>query len=599
MSLTKEAYLLNFFDNSKYDAEHNVTRDETYNTPDYKRSAFYSGNRNDVNFYQIDHRNMVLPITQKPDFLNTISSRDGMKKTLNKFNPPHNVEQVYGVYITEEFIFQRGIFIDTDVIIDYYNNTDYIDHTDITINQIRADIERAKVIGRNRTSYTNLSFRVTTFIPEQEILDNGQLYVPNLDIVIAKSGIGTSTLHPRSKKYKQLLASEEAVRNTDGNTTISISLIDNVNYTNKPYYMKVGNEAIAVKSIKRTNEMSGCTITHVSNGSVVDSCYVTPSEYKDKGIYNDKESCLANGDNAGYLAIKKLELEQESIQLSYTKLEEDKKATISKYEHELAKIQMSYDAMKSDSEAKDKRAKADIDKLTLELDKIAEERKMLEYKSNTASTMHDKDILVHENELKMLKLKHDNEMDKLTSSKDKIASELELQRVKYEHDINVLLVAKDKLQADLKLSVTKHMNDMTALSNTKDKLTLELELQNSKYENDMNLLKEESNKRVEEVRVAKRKLTTELELLTAKAEQSKVEYKRKIIDAVVSTYINIYSQLLNVKQSRIKQMLEQTKLYNDIHHSNVKHGHEINKIVIDNSSKAINGVIGIAKQLIK
>jgi len=565
LSLTKEAYLLNFFDSNKYDPEYNITRDVEYDAPDYKRNAFYSGLRSDINFYMIDHRNMVTPIKHKPDFLNTISSRDGMKDTLIKYNPTSTVKHVYGVYITEEFIFTRGMFIDTDVLVEYYNNTDYIDMTDITIEQFRADIERVKVIGRSSNHYPDLSFRVTTFIPESVILDNDKVYIPNLDIVLSSNGIGSTTLHPRSKKYKELQAGERVKSTSTTSTTISVELIDNVNYTNKPYYMKLGNEAIAIKSIKRPNEPSGCTITHVNNGSVIDSKYISTDEYTGYGIYNDRESCLANGDNAGYLAIKKLELEHETIQLAYTKLEEDKKATVSKYEHELTKINLSYESMKSENILKDKRAQADIDKLTLDLDKITEERKTLEYKSNMAVNAHDKDVITH----------------------------------KYRHEVNTLLLSKDKLEADLKLHITKHDNDMKILMSSKDKITSELELQNTKYDIDMNILKEESNKKTEEVRVAKRKLSMDLEVLTAKAEQSKIEYRRKIVDAIISTYINIYSQLLNVKQSRIKHMLEQTKLYNDIHQNNVKHKHDMSKLVIDSSGKAINGVIGIVKQLIK
>jgi len=537
IGLDKRTFLTSFYNKELYVPEYNMTRDAKYDKPDYKRTMFYTGiskSINDKKFYSLDHRNMLTPITHDPTFLETITSRSDMSKTLTNFNPGTKLHTVYGIYVTEEFFIKDEIHCDVNSVLNYYTNNKHIEFNDDTIQQFRNDITTHTYPAKNGIRCSNLSLRVTTFIPEDEIIDNGMVYTPELDLVFIHDNTDRDMLHPRSNRYREVVANTTAVTEHKGkNNIISIEVIDNESYTNKPYYIKIGNEVTALKSIKDPTVPSGCVYTHINNSKVVVSMHYNNNEYSKLGLFDTKDGCIANGDTANMLVMKKLEIEHDNIALAGKKLIDDK----------------------------DKR----IEELKVSKDKQDYELRTLE----TKNLKLDKDI-----ETIQLKMKVE------TAANANLL-------LKYEHELKVLKEERKSSTKEAKLRDQKHAQDIAILRATSKKQEEDNIARAIKHSNDMKTLKEQNKKLDNEAIIAK---------LKAKAEI--VAHRRSLVINTMTYMINMYSQLFNIKQSRIKSMLDTNKVYTDMLQSNQKHRHDIDKIKLDHSLKAVNTVATVVNKFI-
>lgn len=179
----------------------------------------------------------------------------------------------------------------------------------------------------NFAKYVFERVRVVTLIRYEE-LEQAKHHMLN----VSKCGI-TLSLHnapgigiesPLSKEYKNFVKQQDTAQIENG---FKITIVDN--YTNKDYYMKMGNEVIKldVTNGKRNNLEQGIYFQYIKNSVPIMEKRIPLKECSSLGIFNSKDEALAYGDLKSQVEIEKIQCERETAQLklSAAQLDVDKR----------------------------------------------------------------------------------------------------------------------------------------------------------------------------------------------------------------------------------------------------------------------------------
>lgn len=332
----------------------------------------------------------------------------------------------------------------------------------------------------NRLMHTY--FRIVTFIPSSVFLQNSAVYIRSAGVVIGVSSEVEYIRHPESlvyKKYAQKLSS-------DCKNFIEVEINDP--YRAEDYYIKVGNNVVALTPSRVPSNPTGGYLKYYRNQKCYDTKDLTLDNLKDHGIFNTAMDAEINANNEIKVKLMEAENIEAKLRNEKTKLENEAKQMINT--QELKQKELDNENKRLDNENKKldndvKRLDNDNKKLDLDNKRLDQDNKKLELDNK--------------------KLELDNqklEMDIKRIEMDKQKLEVDKQKIEYEykkltHDYEKMEFEKKKLELEYSIATAKHkilteeakinlINKYIDVLVTATKRSLDLEHLKNKVEYDKN-----------------------------------------------------------------------------------------------------------------
>lgn len=242
--------------------------------------------------------------------------------------PEKQINNLEGVFVIEykEIIVPRynGIRYSTEHIMEYYKNSvdiypgaKFITSKPNEPNQTagKAIYEKMRTHHQYHNELNGHSiYRVVTFIPKKDLVENIEVYVQHLGLVIGIGEIHDRVVHPTYQPYI------DYHRNMGIDIKNGIYVeINNPYSINREYYYKLGKTILKIKSMCDPNIQAGATIKHYINGAQIDHITSSLEDMEDElGIYSTYDDALYDGDIKGayekLAASRKLEIDNIKIQ---------------------------------------------------------------------------------------------------------------------------------------------------------------------------------------------------------------------------------------------------------------------------------------------
>lgn len=302
-------------------------------------SYFFTDIESMSNRYSIiDGNNVALPIQHK--FNPSINFK--LKRYLEQY---HNSKDWYlekGVYI---LTYYRVAFTSFNVLDNVTHNTNHafnhmLNNYNIfkhypnlkhQLQELLANHYEKLNQYRGNRIFGEFTFRVMTFVKEEEIFNYGKVFVPGLNIVIADNAIEDDYAFPIDVTKREF--NKPTINNS---SSIEYIILKNKPEVGERMYVKSGHNIIPipVRAVQGL-EQEGCykiiNINGISDG-IKEHCSL--EEMKTKfGIYNTIEECEYNGNKELVLEDmkfkqqkEKIELENKRLKHDFKKLEYDKKS---------------------------------------------------------------------------------------------------------------------------------------------------------------------------------------------------------------------------------------------------------------------------------
>ena len=284
------------FGNRKIYPSNSYINDKHYGHPDYYTYMFSNTPKS---YYAIHRNNIVTTIPTKL----TIP----MNKIYQEYKlSPNSCSS--GVFIVEYFSVKYNLNM-LKHIADYYrgNTLKYTDDTKRRIMMLSQSNED--------DPYT---IRLITFIPENEILKEGHIYVTSTGTVITNN-LDYDLVNPDS-------ISEQHIhhKNKKNGLTVHISIIDNDNDHGTTRYANILGNVFDIKSKRDIKSKSGCSVTILKNGSTIqdnNSSLKATDSIEWCRLYPTEDEARNNGMK---LELSKLQLEYNKLTLEHEKLEHER-----------------------------------------------------------------------------------------------------------------------------------------------------------------------------------------------------------------------------------------------------------------------------------
>lgn len=271
--------------------------DLNYINPDYKKYYFSTFDSNTKVVYK---NGMVSPIKQHPN-LRGYLGEERLKKMFG------NKGYTRGVLIVEYFnIIGTSNIAQAENIINHYLYNENIIYNDETKLAIRETL----LANKTKRGYNDTKIRIISFIPEDQIKNNQSVYHIDTDSMIIYGNVNEHHIHPKGKKFVN-------EKKPDLKIDTNIVMVDIIDDTVKPYFIKIGNTVEKVLSRTSTTKSNRVKVNIMRRGVVVKTHKSYIKDMKELGIYTSQEECEINGDI-------KTELEKEKINVTKAQLEVDK-----------------------------------------------------------------------------------------------------------------------------------------------------------------------------------------------------------------------------------------------------------------------------------
>lgn len=278
--------------------------------PDIKRYIFSTMGSDLVS---INRSNMVNCIRTKANLNNYIITNE-LARIVDK-----NLSATpIGVFVIDYYCYYNDFRINLDHILKFYCMNGGATNIDPDISSaIADDIFRKGFLNKTPSKY---EIKILTFIPKDEILANGFVYIPTVDLCICKNKVNDTITHPFSNGVVNFDTIHKFQNGTVSDINkIFIEIVDNDSI--KPYYINIGNEVHKIFSTKNINKHNQVKMFIQKNGGIYKDEIVTLDQCNKLGLYSTYDEADSFGNISKKIESDKLKLEFEKISMEKNKLE--------------------------------------------------------------------------------------------------------------------------------------------------------------------------------------------------------------------------------------------------------------------------------------
>lgn len=234
-------------------------------------------------------------------------SSDGAELLYKITNNRDIAASTRGVCILETIYIQQGMRANPECVYEYISN-----NRDLYTNIQGLEVNSWKEIGGKQLT----SIQLVTFIPEQILLKQKNMYIPNINIVLTIGALRRKVLHPNS--LQAMIEDNRLIATPKQWVGHSSTLNINDSESDSPYYMASGNDIFKVYPTNDKTKPNGFSyIVYCNDVKVLDTN--GPISQLDKiGIYKTYEQARTKNDLSLLIEEEKINLEKEKI--TYSKL---------------------------------------------------------------------------------------------------------------------------------------------------------------------------------------------------------------------------------------------------------------------------------------
>lgn len=305
-----------------YNATSSITGDSCYMKPDRVQNIFST--MYDIPAYVMYNDGMVSCITPRQAILRQTSM---LKKICGENTRVPKYGE--GIFIVTKYYIRRvniyGDEFNQEITQRVKSHPALRDVNDMDVQ----DVIHNLITCTRQKMYTKpyVEIRVVNFIPVDEIVRYGMLYLPDQGLTIGLDCLNDAIQSPVSEMYVQNI--KEFVASTQNYVEININDKENPNMMR---YMKVGEHLMQIKPSYNYDKEDGCTFEIYRNDVLVtkETCRLDEMEEK-LGIFNSKDQAKFNGDIKLKLDKMKIELEEMKLNSDILRIDFENK----KLQHEI------------------------------------------------------------------------------------------------------------------------------------------------------------------------------------------------------------------------------------------------------------------------
>lgn len=282
--------------------------------PDVRR-FYFSTMGNDI--VALGRNNIPICIRSKPSLNNYLLYNDVLS-TIDKKQENSKIHT--GIYIIDYITYYRDVRTPFDNMIKYFLSIPKNIDAKLA-RKIASEINAKSMHGR--FSLAQFTIKLIYFVSSEDIIKNGYIYSPDLDVCLCKNVVNGETLHPFSNNNSapgELIKHQTNV-NPDVNQIV-IEIIDN--NKSEAYYINIGDKVHKLYSSKNINKHNNIKFTLQKNGTVYEDKYVELINHKDIGLYKTEEEADVAGSIEKKAELERSKYENKKLELELEKLNTDK-----------------------------------------------------------------------------------------------------------------------------------------------------------------------------------------------------------------------------------------------------------------------------------
>lgn len=332
-----------------------------------------------------------------------------------------------GVIVIDEYTNYNTRDIDVNKIVGYYRNKN---HIDLLTPSIRPHVEFIIDVVKHRCDTLKLNFRIITFIPANDIIDNNYIYCPDVDLVF-NFGV-TDNVNNMQHPHSHNRMNKKYERSVNSNYSC-ITLIDYLSNSRSadPVYTYVSGEVNVIQPTYNPLVKEGIYTSLYRKGAMVFNKIIDLDDIEEHGFYKTRKACERAGNIKEQLELRKLGLEEKSLDFKHEELT-----------HKYKALEVETDKLKNEREKYEYEGKKRVDEYNMYINKFKLELDLLRYKTNIEKDKVNNDMKFYLYKQKKEREKIDIDLQLLVL-KEQIA--LSKDMFKFETDI---YVANNKSQSD-------------------------------------------------------------------------------------------------------------------------------------------------------